>query len=327
MSSEDKNLLMISTDRNLFSDNSQVLIRQTKLLEEYNKVHIIVFSDNKYEYTSYQDKVFVYPTRSLFRLFYLIDALFVAKKIIKTNSISEITCQDPFETGLVGLLLKKIYKIKLELQLHTDMGSPYFYSRSFLNKIRYFMGRLTLPRADKIRVVSKRLADYVGRLTAEEKIYIKPIEVDKEKIASQPVTLDLHKKYPQFKKIVLMVSRLESEKNIPLAINAVNELKDLGVGLVVVGDGSQKSKLELLSQKLKAPVVFEGWVNDPVSYYKTADLYLNTSWYEGYGMSLVEARTAGLPVVSTGVGVASEIGAHLVPFNSQDVANCLKKVL
>ena len=53
----------------------------------------------------------------------------------------------------------------------------------------------------------------------------------------------------------------------------------------------------------------EGWRSDVVSYYKTADVFFQTSLYEGYGLSAVEANVAGCPVVSTDVGVASELGA------------------
>ena len=49
-------------------------------------------------------------------------------------------------------------------------------------------------------------------------IEVRPVEVDLEKIKQTPITVDLHQKYPQFKKIILMASRLEPEKQIDLAI-------------------------------------------------------------------------------------------------------------
>ena len=57
-----------------------------------------------------------------------------------------------------------------------------------------------------------------------------------------------------------------------------------------------------------------------ISYYKTADLFLNTSLFEGYGMTLVEARAAGCKVVSTDVGVAREVGAKIIPYDSEQIA-------
>ncbi len=50
--------------------------------------------------------------------------------------------------------------------------------------------------------------------------------------------------------------------------------------------------------------MFVGWQNDLVSLFKTADMYLLTSAYEGYGMSLIEAGASGCPIVTTNVGIA-----------------------
>ena len=45
------------------------------------------------------------------------------------------------------------------------------------------------------------------------------------------------------------------------------------------------------------------------SYYKSADLFLLTSNYEGWGLAVVEAMAAGCPVVMTDVGCAGELVA------------------
>jgi 1,2-diacylglycerol 3-alpha-glucosyltransferase len=94
--------------------------------------------------------------------------------------------------------------------------------------------------------------------------------------------------------------------------------------LIIVGSGPRLASLRALATKLgiSGSVAFESWVDQPTiaSYYKTADLFLNTSLFEGYGMTLVEARAAGCPIVSTDVGVARECGARIVSWDPADIA-------
>lgn len=51
---------------------------------------------------------------------------------------------------------------------------------------------------------------------------------------------------------------------------------------------------------------FVGWQQDPAPHYRGADILLVASRYEGYGRMFVEAAAAGLPIVSTDVGVIGE---------------------
>ena len=92
------------------------------------------------------------------------------------------------------------------------------------------------------------------------------------------------------------------------------------LGKLIGVQKSQISKLELTES-----VVFKPWANREtlVSYYKTADLFLNTSFFEGYGMTLVEAKAAGCRIVSTDVGMAREIGALIIDYDARDIAKTI----
>ncbi len=309
-------LLMISTDRKIFEKASAVALRQIEYARKYEEVHIIVFSNKNFSETVLGSNIWVYPTRSVSKFFYAFDAIRLGKFIMKNKKIDNITCQDPFETGLVGALLKK--DTRLELQVHTDIGSPYFQKS---NRIRTLISKYTLKRADHIRVVSERIKKYLGN---GENIEVRPIAVDTEKIKNAPIMTDLRKKYPQFSKIVLMASRLEKEKNIGMALQAFKMVleKVPSAGLVIVGSGSEDVELKRKAEELniERSVIFEGWQNDMVSYYKTCDCFLVTSWYEGYGMTLVEAQAAGSKIVSTDVGVAREVGAEIVGHTAERIA-------
>ena len=224
-----------------------------------------------------------------------------------------VTAQDPFETGLVAARVAKRCKANLELQVHTDFLSPFFKKESLKNKIRVFLGKRLLRKAACVRVVSKRIKRSLvaAQLCKEEVISVLPIFVDILRYRDATVIVDLHKKYTQFKKIILMASRIVTEKNISLALCAFKDAaRDLpGLGLVIVGSGPLAGALEQEIKKrgLSDSVVFEPWTTALASYYKTADLFLTTSNYEGYSMTLIEAAASGCPIITTDVGLVGDL--------------------
>ena len=353
-----KRLLMISTDRLIFDEKSEVRARQIEYAKNWDEVHIVVFNRYPRGVSDANLKIspncWIYSTESYSKFLYPFDAIKLGRQIITEHKISEITCQDSSLTAMVGVSLKKKFNIPLEIQIHTDIGSPYF-ARTITNKIRLMMAKKYLLEADKIRVVSERIKKYVEVILSNKDccgdcrcetgnsckccgdncacdktlIEVRPIVVDTEFIKNAPITVDLHKKYPQFTKIVLMASRLEKEKNIELAIRSWSEIIKINptVGLIIVGSGSEGSKLKTLISKLglNKNIFMEKWVDKNIlaSYYKTADLFLVTSLFEGYGMTLVEANAVGCKIVSTDVGIAKEMNATIVGYNTKEVADVI----
>ncbi len=324
-------VISISLDRKLFDEKSATRQRTLEYGKLADELHVIVFNVSSrdgfigteagVDYFKISDNVYVYPTNSKSRWFYVFDALRIAKEIIKNRWQNDtknciITSQDPFESGWIALRIKKKFKLRLLVQIHTDIFSPFFKKESVLNQIRFWMAKSVVFGADSIRVVSRRVKRALNESWAvpKEKIYVLPIYVDAEKIRQTPVSVNLHEKYPQFNFICLMASRWTKEKNIPLAINAFKKvLKEYpGAGLVIVGKGPEEKKIlrKIRWFGLTKNIVMEGWSDDLISYYKSADLFLLTSNYEGYGMSVVEAMAAGCPVIMTGVGLAGDLLKH-----------------
>lgn len=325
-----KRLLMISTDRLIFREGSAVRARQAVYAKEWDEVHIIVFAGKEYSETNISPNCWVYSTRSSAKFLYPFDAIKLGRFIIEKRKITEITCQDSSLTAMAGVSLKKQFNIPLEIQIHEDIGSPY-YAKRFSNRVRKILALSYIPKADALRVVSNGIKKYLveSLKIADSKINVRPIAVNTDWIKKSPITADLHKKYPQFKKIILMASRLEPEKNIELAINSWSEVIKLipSAGLIIVGSGSQENGLKRLASRLglDQSVLFESWADQSTlaSYYKTADLFLVTSLYEGYGMTLVEAQAAGIKTVSTDVGVAREAGAKIIGWDMKEAVDVL----
>lgn len=288
---------MISTDRAVFNPTSAVSARLANLAKRVGNLQIIVLSR---------------PWR------------------IKSFSKPDlITCQDPFLTGLLGFCLAKIMSVPLELQLHTDFLTPAFRQFNFKNKIYYWLAKKLLPQANQVRVVSEKLKNSLtkGNLVLNDKIYILPIFISKTE-SIEPAWRDL---IPKEAKVILSVGRLEAEKRLSLALESFALLTDKDIYLVIIGSGSELSDLKKLSQKLglAGRVIWAGKLNlsEVGGSYKVAKVLLHTSAYEGYGLVFVEAALAGLPIVSTDVGVAREAGAIIAPAEPAALAVALNQQL
>lgn len=311
---KDLKVLMIGSDRNLFKEGSAVSERIKEYGMLVEELHIVVFSLKSLGLKERQlsPKVWIYPTNSLSKWLYVHDAVRLGKRIVKEEKFvrgrSVITTQDPFESGLAGLKVKRKWRLPLEVQLHTDLFSPYF--AGFLNNVRKRIAKKVLRQANSIRVVSESLKLKAESYQLKASITVLPIYVDKERIEGAPVAFDLRAKFG-WHFTILAVSRLAPEKDISTAIRALGLVRARfpNTGLVIVGSGPEEGKLKALAKSLglENAISFEGWQEGLASYYKTANVFIQTSLFEGYGLSLVEAGLSGLPVVSTPVGLASEL--------------------
>ncbi len=316
------NVISISTDRGLFVEGSAVQTRHISYGKLFSELHIIVFTkatSKLPEKMQISQNVWVYGTHSLFKFQYISKAVAIGLQLIRDRHFlpenTVMSVQNPFETGLVGAKLARQSRLSLHVQIHTDFLNPYFIRESIANRLRSRLALKVLKRASAVRIVSKKIADSIprGMLKNDVVPMVLPIFVDTKKIDEAPLCAEknLKTKYPQFNFILLIASRFTKEKNISFALSVLSHLlKEYPkLGLIIVGSGPEKNMLHKRSQQsdLAGHVFFEDWQSDVTSYYKSANLFLSTSNYEGYGMTIIEAIAAGCPTVSTDVGIACEV--------------------
>jgi glycosyltransferase involved in cell wall biosynthesis len=303
-------VLQIGADRSkrgiLYRD-SPATARQRAYAARFGQLDIIGFSRRSDGARTFAEPhLSVFPTNSRSPLLYGLDALRIAGKMPRPDVVS---AQDPFETGFVAWLIARRFRAPLHVQVHTDFLSPEYARLSYVNRVRVLIARFVLRRAARIRVVSERIATSLTMLDFGVPITVLPIFVDLDKLRNASVEPEPAGKFSAFRTKVLIVSRLEREKNVALAVSAFAAApKD--ACLIIVGDGSQRAALGRLAAErgIAERVFFEG-LQDAARYYPLVDLVLVTSRYEGYGLVIVEALAAGKPVLSTDVGVAKEAGA------------------
>jgi glycosyltransferase involved in cell wall biosynthesis len=305
-------IIMVSGDRKLFDEKSAVRARHAGYGGFADEIHIIVFALSSMHLRRQQiaKNVWIYPTGSFSRWLYSFDAFLIGKRLLKPDLV---VGQDPFENGLSAWWIAKYHCAKLQLQIHTDFLNPYFRRHSLLNRVRVCIAKVLLKKADCVRVVSEEVKLFLAKKSMVKKgisICVLPIRTEATLFSSSEQSV-LEKQYSQFNFIALMVCRLEKEKQVDIALRAWKSVveKYPKAGLIIVGDGREKRRLENLvySLGISKSVVLVGWQNIVTPYYAIADVFLLTSAYEGYGMALLEAASARLPIVATDVGIVRKV--------------------
>ena len=106
-------------------------------------------------------------------------------------------------------------------------------------------------------------------------------------------------------RVVLVLQRLEAEKETLTALRAwqLSRLGEEGWTMRVVGDGSQRRLLEAWVAREGVPgVAFVGWTADVQAELDRAGILLAPAPAEPFGLAVVEAMAAGVPVVASGSG-------------------------
>lgn len=102
---------------------------------------------------------------------------------------------------------------------------------------------------------------------------------------------------------ILTVGRLVPPKTSPLAVEAASLLKDKGLDFVwvIVGEGVERNNIETLIRHkgLKNHIVLAGLQSNPYPFFKACDVYVQTSAFEGFGLTLSEAKILHKPIVTT----------------------------
>jgi glycosyltransferase involved in cell wall biosynthesis len=106
--------------------------------------------------------------------------------------------------------------------------------------------------------------------------------------------------------VVGAIGRFERQKGFDLLIRALAHID--GVSLVLVGEGSERPRLEELAERVGVAdrVVWQGWIEDARSYFGSFDVFALPSRFEGFPLALLEALLARSAVVAADVGSVAE---------------------
>ncbi len=308
-------VLFVSNDPAIFDATSAVRARMRAYAATIGELHIV--SSAAFGAREEQDgNLYLHPVYA-WKLFRVRALARRAHALILHYGIEVVSAQDPFEHGLAALRAVAGTNAKLHIQVHTDFLSPWFVKSGnwrspqvrmpFLNRWRRRVADRVLPQAHGIRVVSERVkASLIARYGAG---IVEPsvIPIAVSAALPEPVRLPDH----PFTFALLSVSRLEPEKRLEDILAALKLV--VGhypmVGLCIAGEGSERGRLERMARSLGLAkhVVFLGARSDARGLMRSAQAFIQASAYEGYGVTLIEAALAKVPIITTDVGIVGEV--------------------
>jgi len=196
---------------------------------------------------------------------------------------------------------------------------PAHYPPGIRGKINWQINKLNIRKnVDAIITISETSKKDICRFMGIDPTCIYPIHLAPRSIF-KPITdrdslTKVKKKYGLPDSFALYVGDINYNKNIPLLVKVCNTAK---IPLVICGKQAKDvEEMDLGHPELSnlkgidwGEVVRLGFVSDEdlVQIYNLATLYIQPSLYEGFGLPLLEAQAAGLPVVAAKTQVLVEI--------------------
>lgn len=213
-----------------------------------------------------------------------------------------------------------IHPMNTVVTLH-DVGFKYF-PELYTPLERYyhdFSMRHSVKHAKKIIAISNATKNDLIKIYGADEKKIKVIYhgFDKQKYYQRPKSEDVAQDILKFAPYIFFIGRLEAKKNIKNMVRAFSILKkdkSIKHKLVLAGRPGYlyeeiKDEIDKLSPDVKKDVIELGYVEDERvgQLMRNASIFFFPSYFEGFGMPLVEAMACGVPIVASNTTSIPEI--------------------
>lgn len=259
-------------------------------------------------------------------------------RVLKKNRV-EILHTHGYRADLIGFLAARYCRLKLVSTVHGWMplsGKLCLYET---------LDRWVLGRFDKVIVVSRPLAESLGRLWKRKNsvtlitnaVSVKDVvfsDVDKSKLRAA-IRREFY--FQENDYVVGVIGRLSSEKGIAHFLDGFSLMvgKSPGLKALIVGDGPERSQLTAQAEALGIldNIKFIGFRQDINAIFQAIDVLVLPSLTEGIPIVVLEAFVQRVPVIASNVGGLPEIiedglnGLLVPPGEPERIVQALNKLM
>lgn len=234
------------------------------------------------------------------------------RKQVRAFRPDVIHLHHPFWLGSLGLFMARQLRIPAIYTYHTRLEHYAHFvplpGMLFRNLISHALIKRFANRCDGVIVPTYSTEEYLRMIGVTTPTFVQPTGIEYERFqAVKPADVAaLRKKLGlSNEKVFISVARLSNEKNIDFMIEAIDRLRqesDVPFRFLMIGDGHQRDRLQkkIDSLELGSHFTLVGAVQpeEMALWYNLGDAFLFASKSETQGMVILEAMSAGLPVVA-----------------------------
>jgi len=251
-----------------------------------------------------------------------------------------------FDFFFLTLPLRKLKPTVVTVHDCVPLVFPKNYPPGIKGKIKFIIQKLSLKGVKRIITDSESSKrDIIKFLEIPEpKIDVVYLAAGNKvkKITDREILVKLSKKFNLPKNFVLYVGDVNFNKNLPGLVKAC---RIVNIPLVIVGKQIVQTNFDKKNIENQPLVEFNrlvegnknilrlGFVEtkELAGLYSLASVYCQPSFYEGFGMQILEAMTCGCPVVTSNVSslpeVAGKAALLIDPNKIEEIAGAIKKIL
>lgn len=187
---------------------------------------------------------------------------------------------------------------KVVIHIHGGGFKEYYSNeKAFVNSV--------LKKCDALVTLSDSWKEFFEKIVGHKNVHVVPNIVD------NPIIQDIEK---DDKFHLLYLGHIYKEKGIFDLVDVINECHEKYKGKLILDIGGGMYEVEVLKKfiqdnKLEDVIHFHGWVSGDkkVELLNIADTFVLPSYTEGVPISILEAESYGLPILSTCVGGIPEV--------------------
>ncbi|MFC1711807.1 glycosyltransferase family 4 protein [Patescibacteria group bacterium] len=243
---------------------------------------------------------------------------------------------DPF-----FLTLPIIKKLPTVVTVHdlTPIKFSQHYPQGVKGSLKWQIQRLSLKSVNHVITDSLNSKNDLNKVLNinDNKISVIYLAADKEftQINNQVKFKEIREKFRLKGKFLLYVGDVNWNKNVLSLLKAFafNRKENKELKLVLVGSAFENNKLMEVKKidefirrnKLETSIIKTGFIDDKdlAVLYNMSTLYIQPSFYEGFGLSVLEALSCGCPVLSSNKASLPEVGGKSVAYFNPDEKNGL----
>lgn len=195
-------------------------------------------------------------------------------------------------------------------------------------------------KADKIIAISQQtkqdIIDFYGINPSKIEVIYQTCHDNFKKNYSKEVQTTISEKYNLPEKYILNVGTIETRKNLNAIIQALPLMKN-DIPLVVVGRNTRYMnflKVQMMKLKIdpnKILFLKNVSIEELPSIYQMASVFVYPSFFEGFGIPIIEALYSGTPVITSEGSCFPEAGGpdsiYINPENFQEIADKIDLVI